>query len=65
MTGLFKSSCQNSGEFILSLFATNWNMPKMDEIKLLRTIKDYPDFANISFIMVTSETQKDKVEEAF
>ena len=49
----------------VDLIISDWNMPQMDGIKLLRTIKDYPDFANIPFIMVTSENHKDKVDEAF
>ncbi len=40
-------------------------MPKMDGLELLRTIKVYPELATIPFIMITSESEKDKVDEAF
>jgi len=47
------------------LVISDWNMPKMNGLELLQTIKSYSEFATIPFIMVTSETHKDKVEEAF
>ena len=49
----------------VDLIISDWNMPKMDGLELLRTIKDYPELASIPFIMITSETEKDKVDEAF
>ena len=49
----------------IDLIISDWNMPKMDGLELLRTIKDYPELATIPFIMITSESKKDKVDEAF
>ena len=49
----------------VDLIISDWNMPKMDGLELLRTIKDYPELAAIPFIMITSESEKEKVEEAF
>ena len=49
----------------IDLIISDWNMPKMDGLELLRTIKDYPELATIPFIMITSESEKDKVDEAF
>jgi two-component system, chemotaxis family, chemotaxis protein CheY len=49
----------------VDLIISDWNMPKMDGLELLRTIKDYPELANIPFIMITSESEKEKVDEAF
>jgi len=49
----------------IDLIISDWNMPKMDGLELLRTIKDYPELAAIPFIMITSESEKDKVDEAF
>jgi CheY-like chemotaxis protein len=49
----------------VDLIISDWNMPKMDGLELLRMIKDYPELAAIPFIMITSESEKEKVEEAF
>ena len=49
----------------IDLIISDWNMPKMDGLELLHTIKQYPELASIPFIMITSETEKDKVDEAF
>lgn len=34
----------------IDLIISDWNMPKMDGLELLRTIKDYPELATIPFI---------------
>ena len=49
----------------IDLIISDWNMPKMDGLELLRTIKDYPELEAIPFIMITSESEKEKVDEAF
>lgn len=49
----------------VDLIISDWNMPNMDGLELLRTIKDYPELASIPFIMITSESEKEKVDEAF
>ncbi len=50
---------ENSGEILLILL--DWNMPEMDGITFLRTIKQDPDFRNIPVTMVTSENEKGKI----
>ena len=48
----------------VDLIISDWNMPKMDGLELLKTINSYPELVDIPFIMITSETDKEKVEEA-
>ncbi|NLD92298.1 MAG: response regulator [Fibrobacter sp.] len=50
---------EDSGEILLILL--DWNMPEMDGITFLRTIKQDPDFKNIPVTMVTSENEKGKI----
>jgi two-component system, chemotaxis family, chemotaxis protein CheY len=50
---------ENTGEILLILL--DWNMPEMDGITFLRTIKQDPDFKNIPVTMVTSENEKGKI----
>lgn len=50
---------ENTGEVLLILL--DWNMPEMDGITFLRTIKQDPDFKNIPVTMVTSENEKGKI----
>ena len=49
----------------VDLIISDWNMPNMDGLELLKTIKGYPELASIPFIMITSESEKEKVDEAF
>lgn len=49
----------------VDLIISDWNMPKMDGLELLHTIKNYPKLADTPFIMITSETDREKVDEAF
>jgi CheY-like chemotaxis protein len=49
----------------VDLIISDWNMPNMDGLELLKTIKGYPELETIPFIMITSETEKEKVDEAF
>ncbi|HMA65017.1 MAG: response regulator [Fibrobacterota bacterium] len=50
---------ENNGEILLILL--DWNMPQMDGITFLRTIKQDPDFKKIPVTMVTSENEKEKI----
>jgi len=40
---------------------SDWNMPNMNGIELLKTIRKDPDLKNLPFLMVTAESEKDKV----
>jgi two-component system, chemotaxis family, chemotaxis protein CheY len=50
---------ENTGEILLILL--DWNMPEMDGITFLRTIKQDPEYKNIPVTMVTSENEKEKI----
>ncbi len=47
-------------DFIIS----DWNMPKMSGIELLRKVRASEEFADIPFLMVTAEGQQENVIEA-
>ena len=47
-------------EFIIS----DWNMPQMTGIELLRKVRASEQFANIPFLMVTAEAQQENIIEA-
>lgn len=46
------------------LIVSDWNMPRMQGIDLLKKVKAEPAFQKIPFIMVTAEGQKECVIEA-
>ena len=47
-------------EFIIS----DWNMPQMTGIELLRKVRASEEFADIPFLMVTAEAQQENIIEA-
>lgn len=47
-------------DFIIS----DWNMPKMTGLELLKKAKADPELAHIPFLMVTAEAEKRHIEEA-
>lgn len=47
-------------QFVIS----DWNMPKMLGIDLLRTCKADPRFANLPFMLVTAESEQKQILEA-
>ncbi|MBI4803941.1 MAG: chemotaxis response regulator CheY [Desulfovibrio sp.] len=47
-------------EFVIS----DWNMPKMPGIELLRKVRSSEEFANMPFLMVTAEAQQENIIEA-
>ncbi len=47
-------------DFIIS----DWNMPKMSGIELLRKVRSSEEFADLPFLMVTAEGQQENVIEA-
>lgn len=46
------------------LIISDWNMPKMSGLELLKTVRSMDDYKNIPFLMVTAEAQKQNVVEA-
>lgn len=47
-------------DFIVS----DWNMPKMTGIELLRKVRGSEEFAELPFLMVTAEAQQENIIEA-
>ena len=48
----------------VDLIISDWNMPKMPGIELLKAIRSNEELKDIKFIMVTAEAQKENVIEA-
>lgn len=48
----------------IGLVISDWNMPNMTGIELLRTIRNDKDFKKVPFIMVTAEGQRANVLQA-
>jgi two-component system chemotaxis response regulator CheY len=46
------------------LIVSDWNMPNMTGLDLLRAVRESNDLKSIPFIMVTAEGQKENVVEA-
>lgn len=46
------------------LVISDYNMPKMDGLNLLRTIRAHPPTANTAFIMLTGRADKELVQRA-
>ncbi|MCW7753831.1 chemotaxis response regulator CheY [Desulfobotulus sp. H1] len=46
------------------LIISDWNMPKMSGLELLKAVRAMDDYKNIPFLMVTAEAQKQNVVEA-
>ncbi len=43
---------------------TDWNMPGMQGIDLLKAVRDDPDLASLPVLMVTAESKRDQIVEA-
>ena len=48
----------------IDLVISDWNMPHMTGIELLRQVRGIPKLAHIKFIMVTAEGEKERIVEA-
>jgi len=46
------------------LVVSDWNMPNMDGMQLLKKIRNDPELKDTPFLMVTAEAEKHKVVEA-
>ncbi len=51
-----------SGDY--GLVVSDWNMPVMEGIELLKHLRNDPQIKDIPFLMVTAEAEKEKVIEA-
>lgn len=43
---------------------SDWNMPNMDGLELLKVVRAVPDWKNLPFLLLTTESEKAKVLEA-
>ncbi len=48
----------------IDFVVSDWNMPKMTGIELLRKVRSSEEFADIPFLMVTAEAQQENIIEA-
>ena len=48
----------------IDFIVSDWNMPKMPGIDLLRKVRASEQFANLPFLMVTAEAQQENIIEA-
>ena len=53
--------CQNKQ---FDCIMTDWNMPNMDGLQLILSLRAMPNYASIPIVMVTTEGAKDDVIEA-
>jgi len=57
-------ACQVLENNHVDLIISDWNMPKMTGIELLRKVRETPEWASIPFLMVTAEADKTLIMEA-
>lgn len=48
---------KNSVDFVI----TDWNMPNMDGLTLLKNIRSTPDISQIPVLMITAEAKKENI----
>jgi len=48
----------------IEMVISDWNMPQMSGIELLKYVRHDPQLLNLPFIMVTAEAEKDNIVEA-
>ncbi len=53
-----------AGDNGIGFIVSDWNMPVMQGIELLRAVRADPDLKHLPFLMVTAEAQKENIIEA-
>lgn len=48
----------------IQLVISDWNMPKMTGLELLKQVRASSEWANLPFVLLTSESERDQVTEA-
>lgn len=48
----------------IQLVISDWNMPKMTGLEFLKQVRASSDWANLPFVLLTSESERDQVTEA-
>ncbi len=62
--GLQHIILQNSANMPVQLVISDWNMPKMAGLELLKQVRSTQAFVNLPFVLLTSESERDQVTEA-
>ncbi len=55
---------QVGGEQAIQLVISDWNMPKMKGLDLLKHVRASSQWPNLPFVLLTSESERDQVTEA-
>jgi|FLYM01.1.fsa_nt_gi two-component system, chemotaxis family, chemotaxis protein CheY len=55
----------NTSKKGFDLIVSDWNMPVLDGVELLKQVRMCPRFQKIPFFLVTAENNEDKITEAF
>jgi two-component system chemotaxis response regulator CheY len=53
---------QEHGDF--EMIISDWNMPNMTGLELLKTVRNDPKYKHLPFLMVTAEAEKENIIEA-
>lgn len=48
----------------IGLVVSDWNMPKMKGLELLKQVRATPELATLPFVLLTSESEREQVTEA-
>lgn len=59
-TMIASKAAGNAFELVIS----DWNMPNMSGIELLKLVRAIPEWKNLPFLILTTENEKEKVMEA-
>lgn len=54
----------NSAGSNIQLVISDWNMPKMKGLELLKQVRATAEWVNLPFVLLTSESERDQVTEA-
>lgn len=54
----------NSAGNSIQLVISDWNMPKMKGLELLKQVRATAEWSNLPFVLLTSESERDQVTEA-
>ena len=59
-----EQACHVLGKEKIDFIISDWNMPVMTGIELLKKVKGSPEWSHIPFLMVTAEAEKEHIVEA-
>lgn len=54
----------STGDKSIQLVISDWNMPKMKGLDLLKLVRANQQWINLPFVLLTSESERDQVTEA-